>query len=256
MNDGVVLGVSGGMDSTVLLHMAAQQYNRVFGVFFNYEQRHLWREYDCAVRQKEEIRAKYPNKSFTFKTIDVSFIKKIAPTSSLTNTSIDTPKVKDVMGEAQPASYVPNRNLMFLSVLASLAEAQNINTIWHGSAQADSLAGYWDSSNEFRDYLNKLLSLNRSIQINVETPLINMSKKNIILRGIELGVNFGDTYTCYSGDTLADAESVSSSLRIKGFIDAGYIDPIQYKQDLNKVWVKHNCKEIVYSSSAGKSSSE
>ena len=244
MNDGVVLGVSGGMDSTVLLHMAAQQYNRVFGVFFNYEQRHLWREYDCAIRQKEEVRAKYPNKSFTFKTIDVSFIKKIAPTSSLTNTSIDTPKVKDVMGEAQPASYVPNRNLMFLSILASLAEANNACTIWHGSAQADSLAGYWDSSNEFRNALNSLLSLNRSIQIKVETPLINMSKKDIILEGIKSGVNFGNTYTCYSGSIVSDAESVSSSLRIKGFIDAGYIDPIMYKQDLSNVWQKYGCKHI------------
>ena len=149
------------------------------------------------------------------------------------------------MGEAQPASYVPNRNLMFISILASLAEAKNADTIWHGSAQADSLAGYWDSSEEFKQSINSLLSLNRKCKIQVETPLINMSKKDIIMKGIEVNVNFGNTYTCYSGNVVSDAESVSSSLRIKGFIDAGYIDPIAYRQDLSMVWQKYNCKQII-----------
>jgi len=57
-----------------------------------------------------------------------------------------------------------------------------------------------------------------------------MSKKEIILNGIELGVNFADTYTCYSGEYPCDAESASSALRLKGFVDAGFRDPLAYKQ--------------------------
>lgn len=243
-NNGVVLGVSGGMDSSVLLHMAMQKYDKVLALFFDYGQRHII-EYNCAVKQITAVRdKKRDNQVLQFKAIDVGYIREIAPTSSITNNDIATPNVRQVMGEAQPASYVPNRNLMFLSILASYAEANKIKTILHGSAQADSLAGYWDSSNEFRDSLNRLLYLNRSHTIDVETPLIEMSKKEIVLKGVELGVNFGNTYTCYGGECLADAESVSSSLRIKGFIDAGYIDPIQYKQDLSMVWIRNNCKVI------------
>lgn len=245
MTNKLVLGVSGGMDSSVLLHMAASVHTAmdVYAIFFDYGQRHKDQEYRCALRQIDAVSKRYKNVKL-FKVIELPFIREIAPTSSLTNNSIDTPKVSKTMGEAQPLSYVPNRNLMFLSILASFAEAHGITTIYHGSAQADSLAGYWDSSNEFRDSLNSLLSLNRSIRIEVMTPLINMSKKNIIETGVKLGVDFADTYTCYSGEELADAESVSSSLRIKGFIDAGYIDPIQYKQDLSAYWTKYNCKPI------------
>lgn len=244
MRKKVVLGVSGGMDSSVLLRNAINHYDDVIAVFFNYNQRHII-EKNCADKQVDHVRSKIAHtQTIEYKTINVSFIREIAPTSSLTNDNIATPNVKKVMGEAQPASYVPNRNLMFISILASLAEANNANTIWHGSAQADSLAGYWDSSNEFRQSLNNLLCLNRSCKITVETPLINMSKKDIILEGVKYGVNFGNTYTCYSGEVVSDAESVSSSLRIKGFIDAGYIDPIAYKQDLSMVWEKYNCKSI------------
>lgn len=244
MRKKVVLGVSGGMDSSVLLHKAINHYDDIIAVFFNYNQRHII-EKNCANKQVDHVKLKIAHtQTIEYKTIDVSFIREIAPTSSLTNDNIATPNVKKVMGEAQPLSYVPNRNLMFISILASLAEANNASTIWHGSAQADSLAGYWDSSNEFRNALNSLLSLNRSIQIKVETPLINMSKKDIILEGIKMKVNFGNTYTCYSGNVVADAESVSSSLRIKGFIDAGYIDPIQYRQDLTNIWAKYNCKPV------------
>lgn len=244
MKNKVVLGISGGMDSSVLLHKAIEYFDDIIAVFFNYNQRHII-EKNCADRQVEHVRSKITHtQSIIYKTIDVSFIREIAPTSSLTNNAIQTPNVKSVMGEAQPQSYVPNRNLIFLSILASLAEANNAQTIWHGSAQADTLAGYWDSSIEFRDSLTNLLSLNRNCRIRVETPLILLSKKDIILEGIKKGVNFGNTYTCYSGEIMSDAESVSSSLRIKGFIDAGYIDPILYKQDLTVVWEKNGCKAI------------
>lgn len=245
MNNKIVLGVSGGADSTVLLHMACQKFDEIHTVSFDYGQRHL-KELECAAIQLKTVQSKYPDKKITHQVIDVKFIKELAPTSSLTNLDIATPNVNEVRGEAQPKSYVPNRNMMFLSILAARAEAVKAGVIWHGSAQADSLAGYWDSSEEFLTSINNLIGLNRENRIKIEAPLITMSKKDIVLKGVELGVDFSNTWTCYSGGTLSDAESVSSSLRIQGFIEAGYKDPLKYIQQdkLDAVYKSKGCKEI------------
>jgi len=108
------------------------------------------------------------------------------------------------------------------------------------------LAGYWDGSSEFLKAINDVAALNREHIIKVEAPLLTMSKKEIILEGIRLGVKFSDTWTCYAGEDKADAYTPSSSLRLQGFVEAGYIDPIPYKQDLTNVWEKNNCKKISY----------
>jgi 7-cyano-7-deazaguanine synthase len=185
---------------------------------------------------------------FTNKLLDVKYIKDIADTSSLTNNDIDTPDVKDVMGEAQPKSYVPFRNMMFLSILLSYAEKLKAEEVWYGAAGADSLAGYWDGSVQFVDKINQICLLNREIDVSVRAPLLEMSKEEIILQGVELGVNFGDTYTCYSGEYPCDANSASSALRLRGFVSAGLKDPLEYKQQdkLDLVYQNNNCKSIVY----------
>jgi len=246
-NKKVIVTLSGGMDSAVLLYKAAEQYDEVHTVTFDYGQRHESREVGASEKQLLNASVDYPNVTFTNKLLDVKYIKDIAPTSSLTNNGIETPNVKDIMGEAQPKSYVPFRNLMFISILASYAEAIKASEIWYGAAEADSLAGYWDGSAEFVDEMNKLTSLNREYKVTLVAPLIKMSKKDIILDGVSLGVNFKDTYTCYSGEYPCDAESASSSLRLKGFIDAKLKDPLLYKQQdkLDAVYEKNDCKAIV-----------
>jgi 7-cyano-7-deazaguanine synthase len=242
----IVVTLSGGMDSSVLLYKAAEDYEEVHTVTFDYGQRHN-RELIAAEKQLLNAKHDFPNVLFTNKVLDVKYIKDIADTSSLTNNNIETPDVKEVMGEAQPKSYVPFRNLMFLSILLSYAEKLKADEVWYGAAEADSLAGYWDGSVQFVDKLNQICLLNREIDVRVRAPLLTMSKKEIILNGIELGVNFADTYTCYSGEYPCDANSASSALRLKGFVDAGYKDPLQYKQQdkLNKVYLKEDCKDIL-----------
>jgi len=246
-NKKVIVTLSGGMDSAVLLYKAAEQYDEVHTVTFDYGQRHESREVGASEKQLLNASVDFPNVTFTNKLLDVKYIKDIAPTSSLTNNDIETPNVKDIMGEAQPKSYVPFRNLMFISILASYAEAIKASEIWYGAAEADSLAGYWDGSTEFVDEMNKLTSLNREYNVTLVAPLIKMSKKDIILDGVSLGVNFKDTYTCYSGEYPCDAESASSSLRLKGFIDAKLKDPLLYKQQdkLDAVYEKNDCRAIV-----------
>ena len=252
MSKKIVTTHSGRMDSAVLLYMASETVTEndtpgeVHTVTFDYNQRHN-RELDCVNLQLTNALEKYKHVTFYNKLLDVKYIKDIAPVSSLTNNDIETPNVNEVMGEAQPRTYVPYRNMMFLSILLSYAEAIGADEVWYGAAQADSLAGYWDGSEDFVRKLNNVTSLNRENKITVHAPLIEMSKEDIIRTGVNLGVNFADTYTCYSGEYPCDAESASSALRLKGFIEAGLKDPLEYKQQekLNKIYKDKNCIDII-----------
>ena len=244
----IVLSFSGGMDSSVLLHMAANLgYTEIYTVSFDYGQRHR-RELECIEKQTKSIIDKYMLPNVHNKIIDVSYIKNIATNSSLTNHSIDNPNIKEMAGDAQPISYVPFRNMMFLSIACAYAETLECDAVWYGAAQADSLAGYWDGSQEFLNSINNTIGLNRKSRIIIEAPLLTMSKQQIIEEGVRLKVRFGDTWTCYSNreDRLADADTPSSSLRLRGFIEAGYRDPIQYIQQekINKIYDEKNCKSI------------
>lgn len=248
MNKKIVLAFSGGMDSSVLLFMAADRgYEEIYTVTFDYGQRHR-KEMECVPLQKWNLQERYPNVKFTNKVLDVSYLKEISPTSSLTNTDIDNPDISKIAGDAQPVSYVPFRNQMFLTICCAYAESIGAEDVWYGAAQVDSLAGYWDGSQEFVDSVNQLVSLNRQHRIRVGAPLLSMSKADIIQEGIRLGVNFADTWTCYSNHEsgLADATTPSSSLRVRGFVDAGYKDPIQYLQQdkLEELYKQRECREI------------
>ena len=244
----LVLTLSGGMDSSVLLYMAHEKgFDEIHTITFDYGQRHR-RELSCVMKQIVNLTDRY-NIKVTNKVLDVNYIKTIAPTSSLTNKDIDNPDISKMAGDAQPVSYVPFRNLMFLSICSSYAEGIKADTVWYGAAQVDSLAGYWDGSEEFVDAVNSVNDLNRENRVKIEAPLLTMSKEEIILKGIELGVKFKDTWTCYSDreDRLADATTPSSSMRVKGFIDAGYRDPIDYVQQpkLDKIYLEKSCKKCL-----------
>ena len=243
----LVLSLSGGMDSVVLLHMAIDQgYDEIHTISFDYDQRHK-RELDCIEQQFHDIYAKH-DVVLTNTILDVGFLSKVSPTSSLTNTDIDNPDISKMAGDAQPVSYVPFRNQMFNTIACAYAESHNIPVIWYGAAEVDSLAGYWDGSSEFLNAFNNLTALNREHRITLEAPLLTMSKAAIVKEGVRLGVDFSKTWTCYSNreDGLADATTPSSSMRVKGFIDAKYCDPIKYVQQdkIDELYRQNGCKEI------------
>ena len=244
----LVLAFSGGLDSSVLLFMAAERgYEEIHTVTFDYGQRHR-REMQCVPLQKWDLEEKYPNVKFTNKVLDVSYLKDISPTSSLTNLDIDNPDISKIAGDAQPVSYVPFRNQMFITICCAYAESIGADAVWYGAAQVDSLAGYWDGSQEFVDIINQLAALNRQHRILIEAPLLSLSKAEIIQEGVRLGVQFENTWTCYSNreDGLADATTPSSSLRVQGFISAGYKDPIKYLQQdkLDELYTANSCLVI------------
>ena len=243
----LLLTLSGGMDSVVLLHMAVDQgYDDIHTISFDYGQRHR-RELECIKKQFDDVYSKH-DVVLSNTVIDARFLSKISPTSSLTNTDIDNPDISKMAGDAQPVSYVPFRNQMFNTIACAYAESNGINTVWYGAAEVDSLAGYHDGSKEHIDAFNKLIALNREHRITLEAPLLTMSKAAIVKEGVRLGVAFSNTWTCYSSreDGLADATTPSSSMRVKGFIDAGYCDPIQYVQqeNIDELYRQNGCKEI------------
>lgn len=232
-----VVPISGGMDSSVLLHLAASRYDEIVAITYNYGQKHRDKELMCATLQIESIET-----PVVYQNINLPFFKDVCQVSSLLNSKIAVAKAKDVMGDPQTVNYVPFRNLMLLSISLATAESASASTVFHGAAQADSVAGFWDGSEEFLEQINKVSALNRRNRITIQAPLIDKSKAEIIKLGIKLGVDFSKTWTCYEGEEQACGECTACSLRIKGFLDAGYIDPLPYK--INLPWVKFNCKPI------------
>ena len=230
-----VVPVSGGLDSTVILHWAASEGKEIHAVSFNYGQRHFDKEMECAI-------ANCYFKSKTHKRLNLDFFKDIVNTSALTNDDIDVAKAKDVLGDPQTVNYVPNRNMMMLSICTAYAESIGADTVYHGAALVDSQAGFWDGSIEFLQAINQVNALHRRDRVEIIAPFITKSKKDIIELGISVGVDFKETWTCYEGKDRACGECTACSSRIQGFLDAGLVDPIEYDREIP--WEKYNCKVI------------
>lgn len=244
----LVLAFSGGMDSSVLLYMAAVQgFEEIHTLSFDYGQRHK-RELANVADQISNAQKKYPNTLITNRCINARYIREISAVSSLTNNNIANPNISEMAGDAQPITYVPFRNMQFLSICAAYAESLKAGYVWYGAAQVDSLAGMWDGTHDFVDAMNRVIEQNRRNKILIEAPLLHLCKKTIIQAGVDLGVDFSKTWTCYSDreDQLADVTTPSSSLRLRGFLDAGYKDPIKYLQheQVTDLYDKFNCKDI------------
>jgi 7-cyano-7-deazaguanine synthase len=230
-----VIPVSGGLDSTVILHYALDQKYEIYTVSFDYGQRHREAEMLCAIAQTGLFAKEH-------KILDLGFFKQIVTTSALVNDNIDVAKTKDVLGDPQTVNYVPNRNMMMLSICTAYAESVEADTVFHGAALVDSQAGFWDGSIEFLHAINNINKLNRRNEITIKAPLITKSKKEIIELGLKLNIDFASTWTCYEGKEKACGECTACSSRIKGFIDARFIDPLPYEKEIP--WNKFNCKKI------------
>ena len=234
-----VIIISGGLDSVVLMHHIAKtlKYNEIYALTYNYGQR-LIREIDCARYQAAIVGV------IEHKIIDLSFFKDIASTSALTNLNIKIPTASEAVGDAQSATYVPNRNMMMLSIAAAYAESVGADDVFYGAQGADSLSGYWDASPEFLTSINHVLNLNRKNKIKILAPFIKWDKTNIVQEGIKHRVDFRQTHTCYAGTAIACGRCVSDANRIQAFLNAEYIDPVQYAVDIP--WAEYKCLPLLY----------
>ena len=208
-----IVPISGGLDSSVILSIASKQHDEIYALTYNYGQKHS-KEILYAGLQVDHFNSNIEE----HKIIDIRFFKDIAPTSSLTNNNIKVAHARDVLGDAQTVNYVPFRNMMMLSIACSYAEGVGAETVYHGSALVDSQAGYWDGSKEFLHSINDVTQLNRKNLVKIEAPLIELSKKQIITLGIDNGVKFEDTWTCYEGGDVSCGYCTACSSRIQGFL--------------------------------------
>lgn len=236
-----VILYSGGMDSTVLLHHALDTYKKVYALAIDYGQRNI-RELAIAEDYITNVILKTENATkLKYSSIPLP-VKYLNFKSALTQNDIEVPKMREVIGDPQNAAYVPNRNMIFLSLAVGMAESVQAGTVLYGAAKADDTSGFWDCTSDFRNYFNTILALNRRNHITIKTPLIDKTKKEIIEYGIQLGVSFKDTRTCYTEHEASCGECPSCSARLAGFIQATKIDPLNYSRLID--WQKFGCTLI------------
>lgn len=216
MREKAIVLLSGGMDSAVAFYSAMTEHDCI-GLIVDYGQK-ARKELDLAKKLCDINNVKYH-------TLTISL-----PWggSSLLNPDDNIPKGDISSGEEIPSTYVPARNIIFLSFALSMAEAEGASAIYIGAHQVD-YSNYPDCRDEFfeayKDVANKGTKTGISGNaVRIETPLLRMTKSDIIKRGCELGVPFEYTWSCYEDGPAPCGECESCVLRAKGFDEAGVED--------------------------------
>jgi 7-cyano-7-deazaguanine synthase len=219
-----VVLLSGGMDSTTLLHYVVRRLGvrDVFALSFHYGQKHV-RELDAARWQAQAAGVR------EHRVLDIAFFGDLtAGMSALTDAAIAIPRLAapEAGARQQPATYVPNRNMMLLSLAAAYAEARQVTEVYYG-AQAQDRYGYWDCTPEFLQRINALLALNRGKPVTIRAPFITWRKAEELRLGRELGVDYAHTWTCYQGGAQPCGVCPSCEERAVAFQEAGGKDPLE-----------------------------
>ncbi len=219
MSKAIVL-LSGGLDSCVALHVAQRDGHEVSALSFDYGQRHS-KELECA--RRIAARAKVAEHSV------VSLDLAQWGGSTLTDMGREV-EDGDVGRHDIPQTYVPARNMVFLSVAASLAEAKGAEHIYIGVSQVD-YSGYVDCRGVFIEAMERAINLGTVMgaeegrHISIHAPFENMTKADEIRLGLELGVDFGLTWSCYRGGERPCGRCDSCLLRARAFAEVGIADP-------------------------------
>ena len=223
-----VILLSGGLDSTTALAIARVEGFEPYTISFRYGQRH-----DIELEAAKKISQRSGAKGHTVIDINLRQLGGSALTSD-----IDVPKGRDAeeMSGNIPVTYVPARNTIFLSIALGWAEVLGASDLYIGVNALD-YSGYPDCRPEFIEAFEKMANLGTKAGVEgkgfrIHTPLIRMTKGEIIKKGMELGVDYSLTHSCYdpTPEGLACGECDSCLLRKKGFADAGIKDPLRYKK--------------------------
>ncbi len=236
MKPKAVVLVSGGLDSATLLAIARDRGFDCYALSFAYGQRHEL-ELDAARRVAGQLGAL----EHRIMPIDLSVFGGSALTDealAIPESELETPVQED---EAIPITYVPARNTVFLSLALAWAETLDARHLFIGANAVD-YSGYPDCRPEFLQAFEAMANLatkagvearSASERLQVEAPLVAMTKAEIIQTGTELGVDFAQTLSCYQPDAAGRACGRCDSCRIRhqGFTAAGLNDPTRYQSD-------------------------
>ncbi|SCZ01183.1 7-cyano-7-deazaguanine synthase QueC [Alkaliphilus peptidifermentans] len=220
MKKAVIL-LSGGLDSTTCMAIAQQEGYQLYPISFDYKQRH----------NRELALAKEIATYFQSSDHKIIAIENVGG-SALTDESIDLPTYQET--NDIPITYVPARNIIFLSYALGYAEVIGAEAIFIGVSSID-YSGYPDCRPEFIKAFQKVVDVGTAAgvkgnSIEIKTPLINLSKKETIQLGYKYGAPYHLTTSCYNGKEKACGVCDSCVLRLKGFNEAGIIDPILYEE--------------------------
>lgn len=215
-----VVLLSGGMDSCVTAAIASRTY-QIAALHASYGQRTEQRELESFHKLADHFRA------FIRLTVRLDYFAAIGG-SSLTDKRMVVHDA-DLSNKDIPNTYVPFRNAHFLSIATSWAEVLGAEKIFIGAVWEDS-SGYPDCRPEYYKAANELIRLGTrpSTNIAVETPLIYLTKRDIVKKGVELGAPFNLTWSCYRDSDRACGVCDSCALRLRAFKEAELNDPIAY----------------------------
>lgn len=216
---GAVVVFSGGLDSTVCLALARRDCEPVLALTVDYGQRH----------RVEMERAAAVAAAYGVDHLVVGLDLSQWGGSALTDRSVEVPEPGSSGPDEVPVTYVPARNLVFLSLACGLAEAREVDAVYLGVNALD-YGGYPDCRPEFVEAFRSAaaLALKRSVEgrpLDFRTPLIDMTKADIVALGLELGAPLDLTWSCYRGGPKPCAACDACHLRSKGFAEVGVPDP-------------------------------
>lgn len=212
--------VSGGMDSCVTAAIAAREYEMAF-LHINYGQRTERRELQAFHAIADHYNVKHRL------VVNVEHLKTIGG-SSLTDSTLEVQEA-DLNRKDIPTSYVPFRNANILSIAVSWGEVLRAKRIFIGAVEEDS-SGYPDCRSEFYSAFNKVIKLGTKpdSDLKIEIPIIHLKKSEIVKKGIQLNAPLHLTWSCYQREDVACGVCDSCALRLRGFQQAGFSDPLPY----------------------------
>lgn len=227
----VVAVLSGGLDSTVMTYMLVKKYgkDRVVALSYNYGQKQKVElsqaSLTCArLNIKHEI-------------LDLTILGHIARgvCANIAGTDVEMPTIRDVLGDPQPKTYVPFRNMILNSLAFSFAEANDASHVFTGLQVHDEY-GYWDTTQKFVDSMNAVAAQNRTHKVSLEAPFSLLSKHHEIeiMRELDELDGLEYTLTCYNPNEAGEScgKCPSCSERIMNFAKANVVDPIKYSVNL------------------------
>lgn len=222
-SSGAVVLVSGGMDSATAVYEAIDRGYEPYFLHTSYGQQTETKEYRCANTLAKDVDAT------NVLHVETGHLTAIGA-SSLTDDELDVEDA-DMTSDEVPSSYVPFRNANLLAMAVSYAEANDCSAVFVG-AHSEDYAGYPDCRPEFFDAFQRVVDVGTKPEtdLDVVAPFVDWSKTDIVERGVELGVPYDITWSCYRAESPACGTCDACMYRLQAFQRAGVSDPIDYER--------------------------
>jgi 7-cyano-7-deazaguanine synthase len=217
-----VLIMSGGLDSTVLLHWLKKNEVIVYGLSFDYGQRHV-KELQCASYWGEKLCEEW-------KLISLDFMKTLGTTSALTNPLVELPE-EHYTHENQKITVVPNRNMIMLSIAIGWAESLNIGVVQYAAHKND-FTIYPDCRPSFVYAMNSAAQQGTYNKVMVGAPFVEYYKSELVRLGDRYNVDFTKTWSCYKGEEKHCGKCATCQERKEAFKLAKVLDPTEYEHEI------------------------